>query len=125
PSSRFSFCAAKSKRAACASHGLLSCSRETVFIVISVGLPFRLAGAGMVSGVGGQNLSSIGKQVEREQGVLFGVGSFGTGIHFHLGALLNWNHFEVVVRSGAPVVKVSGSLTLRIPVGHLNLHCPD
>src|SRR5579872_522452 len=32
PSSRFSFCAAKLKRADCASQGLISCSRETVFI---------------------------------------------------------------------------------------------
>src|SRR5205807_10230114 len=32
PSSRLSFCAAKLKRADCASHGLISCSRETVFI---------------------------------------------------------------------------------------------
>src|SRR5262249_23485982 len=32
PSSRLSFCAAKLKRADCASQGLISCSRETVFI---------------------------------------------------------------------------------------------
>src|SRR5215467_10834937 len=32
PSSRLSFCAAKLKRADCASQGLISCARETVFI---------------------------------------------------------------------------------------------
>src|SRR5947208_6021670 len=32
PSSKLSFCAAKLKRADCASQGLISCSRETVFI---------------------------------------------------------------------------------------------
>src|SRR5262250_3584939 len=32
PSSRLSLCAAKLKRADCASQGLISCSRETVFI---------------------------------------------------------------------------------------------
>src|SRR5205085_4125489 len=32
PSFKLSFCAAKSNRAACASHGFNSCSRDTVFI---------------------------------------------------------------------------------------------
>src|SRR5258708_32864873 len=75
PSSRFNFWAAKSKRAACASHGLISCSREMVFSAIG-GLRWCGQTVKCLAGAGRYIPEGAGKRSKDIQGP-GGEGSYG------------------------------------------------